>query len=87
MVVGNQENDLFVSVSSVIYFSYSSCDVSHLVTIGRWCQSICGNVPKQYAYNLMDALFTVEEMGTHCFRENSRTTKPGLDMKRVKLLG
>ena len=37
-------------------------------------------------HNVMDALFTVEEMGMHCFRENSRTTKPGLDMKRVKLL-
>ena len=37
--------------------------------------SIHGTVPKQYAYNLMEALFTMEEMGTHCFREYSKTTK------------
>ena len=48
--------------------------------------SLPGGIPRQYALNLMDAFFTVEEMGTHCFRENSRTTKPGLDVKRVQLV-
>ena len=48
--------------------------------------SLPGEIPRQYALNVMQAIFTVEEMGTHCFRENSRTTKPGLDVKRVELI-
>ena len=65
---------------------YSSHDLSSLQEDGVNLIILRGNVPKQLAYNLMDALFTVEEMGSHCFRENSKTTKPGLDLKRVKLL-
>ena len=42
--------------------------------------------PVKYALSLMDNLFTEEEMGQHCFEENKRTTKPGLDKERVKLL-
>ena len=37
--------------------------------------------------NLMEALFTVEEMGTHCFREDSKTTKPELDFSGVLRCG
>ena len=85
-MVADKENDQFVSVSSMGYFLHSGHNLSSLQEDGVNLLTLRGNVPKQYAYNLMDALFTVEEMGTHCFRENSKTTKPGLDMKRVKLL-
>ena len=41
--------------------------------------------PTKYATSLLNALFT-EELATRCYKENSRTTKPGLDVKHVQLL-
>lgn len=86
MINDDKENEQFVTVSSIGYFLYSSHDLSSLQEDGVNLLTIRGSAPKQYAYNLMQTLFTVEEMGTHCFRENSKTTKPGLDIKRVNLL-
>ena len=34
----------------------------------------------------MDNLFTEEEMASHCYMENSRTTKPGLEKESVEIL-
>ena len=45
-----------------------------------------GTSPTKYATTLLNALFTEEELATRCYEENSRTTKPGLDVKRVQLL-
>lgn len=42
--------------------------------------------PTKYAPTLLNALFTEEELTTRCYVDNSRTTKPGLDIKRVQLL-
>ena len=41
--------------------------------------------PTKYATTLLNALFTEEEVAIKCYEENSRTTKPGLDVKRVQL--
>ena len=71
---------LHVHVMIVLFtFSYIQGDGVNLL-------SLPGEIPRQYALNVMDALFTMEEMGTYCFRENSRTTKPGLDVKKVQLI-
>ena len=42
--------------------------------------------PTKYATTLLNALFTEEELATRCYEENSRTTKPGLNIQRVQLL-
>ena len=44
--------------------------------------------PAKYALNLMNALFTDEEMGSSCFKKRlgSKTEKPQLSPKRVGLL-
>ena len=42
--------------------------------------------PGKYALNLMDVLFTDEEMRGSCFVATARTKKPALDITRVALL-
>ena len=43
--------------------------------------------PGKYALNLMNALFTDEEMGSSCYKKGlgSKSEKPQLSPKRVKL--
>ena len=44
--------------------------------------------PGKYALNLMNALFTDEEMGSSCYKKGlgSKSEKPQLSPKRVKLM-
>lgn len=42
--------------------------------------------PVKYALSLMDALFSDEEMASHCFSCGTRGTKPRLPQEKVKLI-
>ena len=42
--------------------------------------------PSKYALTLMDVLFTDDEMRQSVYRSSSRSSKPGLDVNRIKLL-
>lgn len=42
--------------------------------------------PNKYALQVMDALFSDEEMASSCYITSKRTNKPGLDIERVTLL-
>lgn len=48
--------------------------------------NVRGSSADKYALNLMDVLFTEDELATRCYEVSKRTTKPGLDPKRVQLL-
>ena len=48
--------------------------------------SLTAKTPDKYALQLMDVLFTDQEMGSSCFISSKYSTKPGLDPKRVALL-
>ena len=41
---------------------------------------------EKYALQLMDILFTEEEMASSCYVASQRTKKPGLDCAKVRLL-
>lgn len=42
--------------------------------------------PIKYALALMDALFSDEEMASHCFSCGARGTKPKLPQEKIKLI-
>uniref|UniRef100_A0A1X7TWP0 Uncharacterized protein n=1 Tax=Amphimedon queenslandica TaxID=400682 RepID=A0A1X7TWP0_AMPQE len=42
--------------------------------------------PAKYALALMDAIFSNAEMANCCSKASKRTTRPGLDSEKVKLL-
>lgn len=42
--------------------------------------------PGKYALQLMDSLFTVDEMATHCFEKTKLSKKESLDKEKVNLI-
>ena len=42
--------------------------------------------PEKYSLQLMDFLFTDQEMASSCYVASQRTKKPGLDAEKIALL-